>query len=190
VIFRHPCAVTESVLKTEMINHSLDEVLDKRQIPFFSRYPSYHSKLKRALELINFKDLFDPLSNNQEDFTKIRKGKLFMIRWVLNNGFLIDQVKNGEINPLIIFYENLLLQPELELKRIIDYLSLKKLNSARIEKDSNSSQSINIHDHKDIHLSKWQNNLSPELIDYIFNLLDIFDIDIYDQNVKPAKNLY
>jgi len=186
-ILRHPCAALESALRVGLIDPGFETMLGDRNKELFKNYPDLMEKCRKSLELLKFKESY---FNGQT--SKIRIGKRYIIKWCISNCFMINEIKRNRLKATVTFYENLFQNPTFEINKICKFWD--------IEYDKRMTSRINIASvsaHKDSPLKKkenitvlnqWKKSLEPELQDFTFTILDLFDLDIYNHHEHPNKN--
>lgn len=92
----------------------------------------------------------------------------------------------SEYDLILVSYERLVLEPEKELKRILTEIGYEESIGdilAKIEVPSSTGQ-----DHRSNRmeqLNKWRTHLSVKQIEEIMNVVDIFDMDFYHDDIMP-----
>lgn len=163
-IIRHPCAVVLSRMK-------LDWATDSDIEPFLAQ-----SKLIEDF----LKDKWDVIKQAE---TVEEKHALI---WCISNLVPLRQFSPNTLN--VVFYENLILQPEIEIPRLFQAINLpyKDTIFTQTGKPSTTtvrSSAVVTGDNK---LTGWQKSLSPAQIRNILAVVEAFELDyLYDNSVTP-----
>ena len=163
-IIRHPCAVVASRLQLKWASDSDIE-------PFLAQPKLIEDFLKDKLDVI------------RQAKTVEEKHALI---WCISNLIPLKQFERSELN--VIFYENLVLQPEIEIPRIfrainLDYTETVFKYVSRPSTTSIRSSAIVTGSDK---VSHWKNELSPQQITNILAVVKAFDLDyIYGEAARP-----
>jgi len=165
-LIRHPCAVAVSRL-----NQGWDVNLKK----LYLKDDLIEDYLKEKMILIE---------NAESFFEKA------VIQWCIEFIVPISQLKPGQY--LTVFYEDLVVSPEYELKRIFDYLQLswdkEVLKKVRIPSKTSFNKTNNI-DMKV--LTGWKQKCSHEDIKKFNEILEIFGINsLYNDSIYPNKKAF
>ena len=94
---------------------------------------------------------------------------------------------------IVVTYENLIKNGEMEIKRIFDFLNIledhkkiiKKLKIPSRFTMSNNPKKISNDNYQ---LSKWKNILSQDQIENILDIVSIFNLDFYSNKIEPDYN--
>jgi hypothetical protein len=123
----------------------------------------------------------------------IRKAKTdeekHAIIWSVSNLVPLRQFKPGELK--IVFYENLCIQPEIELPDIFASIG-QKFESPIIDKINRPSQTTRetsaVVTETD-KITNWKKNLSPSQIDNIFQVVEAFGLgNLYGDSILPLNS--
>ncbi len=165
MLLRHPCAVANSKLKLGWESH-LDDFLIQD-------------------ELMN--DYLAPFKDEIERTESMFEKHIFM--WCIENYIPLKQFRKGEI--LVIFYENLCIDPEGEIKKIFSFIGenyssdiLKDIikPSALSRKESAIISGDNL-------LDSWREDISEDQIKRAVEICSIFGLQqIYNENTMPLLN--
>lgn len=154
-IIRHPCAVALSRMQ-------LDWATDSDIEPFLAQPKLIDDFLADKLDIIK------SAKTDEEKHAII---------WCISNLVPLKQFGPKELN--VIFYENLVLQPEIEIPRIFQVINLPYENTvfAQANKPSTTtirSSAIVTGDNK---VTRWKRNLSAKQIDNILSIVEAFGLD-------------
>ena len=166
-IIRHPCAVVASRLQ---LKWATDTDLE----PFLAQPQLVEDFLQDKLVVI------------QQAKTAAEKHAII---WCISNLVPLKQFGPKGLN--VIFYENLVLQPEIEIPKLFQAINLpyKDTIFSQIEKPSTTtlrSSAVVTGDNKITH---WQNELSPTQIRDILAIVAAFGLDdLYSEAAGPLKH--
>jgi hypothetical protein len=125
-----------------------------------------------------------------DKFDTIRRAKTpeqkHAIIWSVCNLVPIRQFSSNQLNP--IFYENLCLQPEVEIPKIFRAIGCKYRESVfeDIKKPSTTTVRSSAVLSGENKVTRWQKELSPKQIDNILTIISEFGLDyIYDNSPAP-----
>ena len=154
-LLRHPIAVASSQLKNFYKEHS-----EKRIPP----NPQSHEYQKH-------RDFLESLDDGLEQFVSF---------WCLHN-YQTLKVSKEDTKWTTVFYEDLLLDPANEVKRIFSTLNEPVPDQVMNKINEPSRSNFNDHYVQDSkkQLEKWRNDISPEKAARIQDILNYFDIKIY-----------
>ena len=165
LLLRHPCAVANSKLKLGWESH-LDDFLIQDKL---------------------MNDYLAPFKDEIEHTESMFEKHIFM--WCIENYIPLKQFKKGEI--LVIFYENLCIDPEDEIKKIFSFIGenyssdiLKDIikPSALSRKESAIISGDNL-------LDSWREDISEDQIKRAVEICSIFGLQqIYNENTMPLLN--
>ena len=160
-LLRHPLAVVASQLKQGGWN-KVDSKVDLSKI---SAYP-YDIKNLEFLKKINTKE------------------EILTVQWCLHNKYVIEHSKNNK-NWITITYEEMVMQPEETLDRILKIWQVKR-NLEYINFQKKSFTSINRKDYKkEERLTKWRDEFTEQQIEKMLEILIFFEIDLYNYSIMP-----
>ncbi len=133
---------------------------------------------------IPFNDIFkrhEPFLSSIE--TKAEK---IVADWCINNKIVLEH-KRHNMDWITIFYENLLLNPEKELKRIFDRWSLSLPDEVfeNLRDASSTTQQATFQKGLDAQLSKWKRYFDQTDVDRMIRVLNYFEIDVYTDDLLP-----
>lgn len=162
LLLRHPCAVACSKLKLNWDTH-LEEYLSQEEL-----IEDYLFPVKKEIE------------KAKSDFEK----HIFL--WCIENYVPLKQFNEGEIH--LVFYENLCINPEREIKKLFSFLN-KKYNDGAIDNINNPS-SLSRSDSAIVTgeslIDMWRKYVSKEQIIKAEEILSIFGLDkIYSRETMP-----
>ncbi|MGM0410531.1 MAG: sulfotransferase domain-containing protein [Bacillota bacterium] len=189
-----------------LLRHPIAASLSRQKIWKNSSNPSYWSPnnsyfLNNEFFIKNHlnKNLQLYLKKNLNKFSLLEK---FVISWCLENLELIRKVQNSKKNNFIFLtYEELLMNSS----RVISFLSeklnlndkeallqqLKKPSSTVKYSDEKTKNNLNNNTYnKEYLLKKWKNTISNKTEKKLFDIIDLFDIDIYEMNNFMPKNKF
>jgi hypothetical protein len=164
-IVRHPCAVVLSRMR-------LAWATDTDIAPLLEQTNLVDDYLSDKMEIIH-------RSNTDEE--------KHAVIWCISNLVPIKQFNSDGLN--IVFYENLCLQPEVEIPKIFKAIKHEYQNSVfdQIKKPSRTitrNSAIITGEDKVTH---WQSELSAKQIHKIFSIIEDFDLSyIYGDSAKPV----
>ncbi|MCK4763597.1 MAG: hypothetical protein KAW12_15460 [Candidatus Aminicenantes bacterium] len=188
VIFRHPCAALESALRVGFIDTNFKLLLGDRSKKLFKAYPQLVKKVKKSLELLDYKNLWFGSVPDRE-----RKGKMLIIRWCLSNWFMLNDILKNGLDAFVIFYEQLYADPDKEIAALCGRLGMDYSPSMREEAGKPAASVVKNSPAKEKEkaitpVNRWRTSLSPALHDFCFKIMEIFDIDIYSAEILPNPN--
>jgi len=133
---------------------------------------------------------FNEVYTMHSDFLRTLKSKetILLAQWCISNKIPLDDSKNNE-DWITITYEELILEPQLTVKRIFDQWGLG-VDADAIEfrnKSSTTQQGSPISPKEQ--LGYWKKSFNDEQIFEMSNVLKYFKIELYDNDVMP-KTLY
>jgi len=107
------------------------------------------------------------------------KLELRVALWCVHNLYTLNHA-NANKKWLVVFYENLLLEPDLELKRIEKTLKIEipQLDN-KFRKASTTDFKGDFKQNPQEQLSKWQKKLSQKEVERMPDIFDYFDLKIY-----------
>jgi hypothetical protein len=164
LLLRHPFAVVASQLQYGSWNYQFTgfKVPD---MPFPDLYMAHESYLRK-------------LTTKEEALTAT---------WCITNLVPLRHKHNNE-RWITVFYEDLLLHPERELRRIFDQwkITMPEHILSRVDKPSTTTKEATFSRGAASQLEKWQNDLSENQIKRMTAVLEYFKVEVYDgQNVLP-----
>ncbi len=158
-IVRHPCAVVESWKRMGWTWKSKD----------LERVLSYRELMDDYL--YKYMDVIDSAR------TTLQK---YAVLWSIENKVPLEQLSKGELSALLIKYEDMILYPEKEFKRIKEFLNLKKVpNIKKLQKRSRSADKNTFTPSPEDLIYKWKKRLTEKEIEEIMDIVKRFEIDIY-----------
>jgi hypothetical protein len=163
-IIRHPCAVVLSRMK-------LDWATDTDIYPFLAQREVIGDFLSDKMDII------------KKAKTDVEK---HAIVWCVSNLVPLKQFNSGGLS--IIFYENLCIQPHIEIPKIFKTLQHEYKNSVfdHINKPSTTSMRTSAVLTGENKVTRWKRELSPEQISNIMSVVETFKLDhIYGESVMP-----
>lgn len=164
-LIRHPFAVAASQMKEGSWNDKFEafEVPDMPFNEFYHEHSSFLSSLKT-------------------------KQSRIVANWCLNNQIVLQNSRNN-IDWVNVCYENLLVDPEQELKRIFSAwnIPMPKVILRKISKASSTTQESTFQKSVDEQLSKWRTFFSGKEIELMQRVLNYFEIKIYSDDVMPVS---
>jgi len=167
-LVRHPFAVVASQLR----HGSWDKIPDRFELPK-SPFPEFYFQHKEFLKSLN---------SREEVLTAV---------WCLINSVPLNHARNNK-DWITIHYENLLLNPEIEMKRIfniwgMDYPDNIKKNIAILSKTAKPNQ---FEENKINQLEKWKDFFSEDQLFRMGLIMDYFKISVYSRfKVVPENYL-
>ena len=186
IIFRHPLAVANSAFRKSYTIAHYEEIFDERQHAFFEKYPEYYDKVQKALKLLSYSSMYSIHTSTYE-----RHMKIFLINWFFVNTYLLNEYKANNNLGFRIFYENLFMKEIDGFKEILNFLNMnnntKILSNVRNLSHS-SNDSNNIYIKKSEHLQNPINIINNNIKRYYYQLIDIFENDIYTDMMEPNSN--
>lgn len=172
LLIRHPCAVVASQIRSGFYgyNHSTmykDESPTKETIlKEAQRIGIYNKYILKKIEGLESKE------------------ELLAASWCFD---YYVPLRHPNINSWILLsYENLIIEPEKTIKRILELLNIKNTGKclAEIYKPSKvASSDLKLESY--LQLSKWRNYLSPPQIQNILDVVYGFGFEFYDEGIKP-----
>ena len=163
-IIRHPCAVVLSRMH-------LDWATDSDIEPFLVQSELIEDFLKDKLDIIK------SAKTDEEKHAVI---------WCISNLVPLQQFGRNELN--VIFYENLVLQPEIEIPKVFEAINLPYGDTVFVQANKPStttvrSSAIVTGDDKITH---WKRVFSPKQIDSILSMVEAFGLDyLYSEFDMP-----
>ncbi|KYK31987.1 MAG: hypothetical protein AYK22_00055 [Thermoplasmatales archaeon SG8-52-3] len=177
LIIRHPCACIASQMKSGLYGYRTNKS------PYIDIIPTKEIILD---EIQKISELNDSLIKKIKNIDK--KEEIFATAWCLDNYFLISQ-KNFYPWKLI-FYEKLIKNSDEEIINLFKKIGEKKVPK-NVFKNLKKPSSVTMKEdkkyinHPNKQLSKWKDYLSEKQIKRILNVLSIFEIDLYNENLEP-----
>ena len=187
----------------------LSNIADRPPIVLMVRHPlqvaASWAKLGWGRETLGSRSNFDIVTSQQpllDDFPIIQE----VMRWLDPKDFVEmvvflwciyylvpkTQLRDGAAHA--VFYENLLLDPELEVSALFAYLRQPfephKLQSVLNKSSSTNFLGRNFQQDKTTLVNSWQSEFSAKQIDRATQILQAFGLNhLYDQNGYPAEKL-
>ena len=166
LIIRHPCAVVSSRMK-------LGWWTDQDIAPMLSQSKLVEDHLEDKLDLINGAE------TEEEKHAVI---------WCIHNLIPLRQFSGQQLS--IIFYENLYLQPEIEVPRLFQSVPFGFQSSVytALNRPSHTSlRSSEIFSGRDL-VKQWEKSLTPPEVDRILKVVESFGLDgIYGDSFVPSQ---
>ena len=166
-MIRHPCAVVLQRIKLQWGSH-LEEFLNQKKL---------------------MEDFLAPYEDFIQDIIKEgKKHKEYALMWAIENFIPLKWISNRPW--FLITYEELFINRTQLLKKLFQYLGYKY--SKKIEKESYKLSSTaavkdKIEIEKKLILSKWQHELSNEEIKDILDIIEKFEVSLYNSDIIPHK---
>ncbi len=160
-IIRHPCAIVFSRIQLKW-GTLIDDLFSQDELmeDFLAPFESFIRDAKTDLEK-------------------------HTIMWCVENLVPLKQLKKDEF--LLCSYENLVVQQELEIKRIFRYLDLKipaKLSNVISKPTTVTQKNAPIYQGGNL-LESWKKNLDSRDVRKVLEITERFNIDIYSENTMP-----
>ena len=161
-IIRHPCAVVESQKRM-----GWEKGREKELLRVLSQ--------ERLLEdyLVPFEDEIERVKRKGDYWEKSA------LLWAIENMVPMRQIKEGSLHALLVFYEDLIMNPEKELKRISEYTGIKEINQKKLAKPSRTADKSTFSASREKMLYKWKSRLSEENIKKILEVVNRLNMGIY-----------
>ncbi len=167
-IMRHPCAVIES----------------QKRIGWEKDREAELIRVVSQVKLIE--DYLQPFQRDIERIVKVgdywEKSALL---WSIENMVPLKQMKAGHLHALLIFYENLILNPREEAAKIEKYTGIKKINLSALLHPSSTADKRTFSTSKKKMLAKWKDRLLDEEASKILSIVKKMEIPIYDYDLLP-----
>lgn len=110
--------------------------------------------------------------------------EILVATWCLTNQVPLSHLKNN-INWITITYEELLLQPEITVERILkEWQMTSDISKINFKRQSFTSIAGSPTDTKK-RLHYWEGSFNPEQIDSMTRVLKYFEVTLYDSNPEP-----
>jgi len=165
VLHRHPCAVVSSQLQFRSFNKIPANV--KGALPRF-RGDSIYQKCKGAWDCIN---------SPEEYLAAI---------WAIKTKYILDSTIEGN-KSIQIFYEDLLMDFPTVKKYVEDHLRFGQIQLSPVSSPSSSTPNGSHLLQGEKQLLKWKKYLSIKQIKSILNIVDLFEVELYDDSPYPKK---
>lgn len=158
LIIRHPCAVISSQLRLKQFSKVKSALMNKN---YYIDFPHIKDKL-----------------NNYKDFEEI-----LAARWCQENYIPLI---NNRSSCILITYENLLNNPEKEIKKIFNEWNIEIPEKIYKNFSISSSTTFRDIDHKNKMkmLSTWQKDLNKNQINKILKVVKDFGMDFYTEELE------
>lgn len=163
-IVRHPCAVVSSRMQ---LGWATDTDIES----FLAQPKLIEDHLKDKLDSIRQAETIE---------------EKHAIIWCISNLVPLKQFGPNDLN--VIFYENLVLQPEIEIPRLFQAIHLPYRDTvfARAGKPSTTAMRTSAVVTGDNRITGWRKTLSPVQIRNILAVVEAFELDyIYGESVMP-----
>jgi len=163
MLLRHPCAVANSRSTLGWDSH-LDDFLAQH-------------------ELVN--DFLGPLRKEMENAETLFEQQVFM--WCVENYIPLKQFNENEI--LVVFYEHLNRNPQVEIERIMGFLgkSFSPDLLAKVSKPSTESRKDSAIISGDDPISSWRKSVSDQQVKKAVEILSLFGMHkIYNEGDLPV----
>lgn len=150
-----------------------------------STFISQHKRFRKGFNLSNERFFFidkDPKYQLHKDFIDSIKNDLqkeFSI-FCLNNYHIYNDYRN--YNCLTIFYEVLLYNPEQSLRKVTEEWNLLNTSDVDYRNPSSEASTEGIKQDFEKQITKWKSSLSNEDIMRFQEVLDYFEIKVYNMN--------
>jgi hypothetical protein len=167
LFLRHPFAVVASQSKFGAWDNREHEQYEIPEIPFNVIYTEH-------------KKFLDTLTTQEEALTA---------RWCIANRIPLNDNRNN-IEWIIMFYEDLILDPKKELNRLFDKWKIALPEGALdvINRPSSMTIDASAIGNNEKQLSKWKTQLNEHQIEKMQRVLDYFEITVYSKNdIYPKK---
>ncbi|MFW6015993.1 MAG: sulfotransferase [bacterium] len=162
-MMRHPCAVVNSRLRLGWGN-PIAELLTQNNL--------YEDYLKKYKTVINNAD------------TKFERHLIF---WCLEN-YIPLKLLNDNDDLYIIFYENLCIYPEQEIKNLFNYLNInynEEVQKKVVQSSKMSRKGSAINTGNNL-LSNWKKDINNEQIEKFLKIVEVFGLNkIYSEDIMP-----
>jgi hypothetical protein len=166
-LLRHPCAVVSSMMRFDSFKNVHNQIHKYKEMKYSSLYYKYE-------------DIIAKLESKEEKIAFI---------WCVQNIIPLESNKYKE-KRLTIFYEDLILKPEEEITRIFTFIGKK--TPTNIYDNFNTPSFTTVSGSEILkggnQLSGWKKSLNEKQIDDIINVLKMFKIDLYNEDLTPNKN--
>ena len=182
LLIRHPCSVIVSQLKTGFCGYHADTP------PYNNIFPTKKMILREAEKI----DLIE--SNILNELKKIEtKEEILAASWCLDNIVPLSSPKPHKW--ITVFYERLVKEKESEMIRILKEIGEVKLTKSIIKVLQTPSMLTSVeekHIVKDAEkqLSKWKNQLSEKQVKNILDIVSLFNLDFYKEDIEPDYNYF
>jgi len=166
LVVRHPCAAVESQCR-------LGKPWDPTQV--LERYRT-NQRLHDVTEGRYLKFL-------NSELTKVQA---LTLNWIIENQWPVERAKEDGYS--VVFYEDLLLNPESVWPYLCDSLGLANVPDTGLLRKPSQQAADKSADHRQLlRGARWRTELTPEQLDSIQNLLDATDCTIYTTDaVEPT----
>ena len=160
LVVRHPCAVVASRLKLSTADWSAEKAL--------GRYRDNKAVHELIGERFNV-DLAQPMSD----------AAALSCVWCIENVLPLEWA--AQENYKVVAYENLLMHPETEWRRVVDYLGLEKIPDTELLVAPSQQSAPDMSDRKFTpqHIERWRTQLSSGDIAAVAGMMERFGSDLY-----------
>ncbi len=136
-----------------------------------------------------------------EDYLEPFKGKIMRIEkegdyweksallWAIENMVPIEQIKAGNLHALPVFYEDILMNPEKEFRKISEYTGITDMDIKNLTKPSRTADKKTFSSSKEKMLSKWKNRLSEDEVESIIGTINSIGARYYSEELMPMVRL-
>ena len=165
-LMRHPCAVVFSRMQ-------LGWATDRDIQPFLSQPELVADHLMEHMDLIH---------------TARTDEEKHAIIWSVSNLVPLKQLTPGTFH--FVYYEDLCVQPEIELPRIFQTLNMNYDSSLakKVHRPSQTTRATSAVVNGNDQISQWKNTLSPLQIERILKVTQAFGLDhLYNDSLLPLK---
>ena len=182
LLIRHPCSVIVSQLKTGFCGYH------SHSLPYNDIFPTKKMILKEA-------EKFDVIDSGVLDKLKKIESReeILATSWCLDNIILLSSSKPYKW--IIVFYEKLVKEKESETIRILKEIGEEKLTQSMIKGLKRPSM-LTLESEKQVindvqkQLSKWKKTLSEKQIKDILNVVSLFNLDFYSEDIEPDYSYF
>ena len=132
--------------------------------------------------LLSQQDLMEDHLKPYQEFIEKEKGEPYKnvaLVYSIINFTVLSQIENDIFDPIIVKYEDLVLNPKNALKKLILGLNLENVCNVEklsmLRKDSDTTQKNRKSYEKNERLTSWKNELTPEQIEQISRIVTQFE---------------
>lgn len=160
LVVRHPCAVVASRLKLSTADWSAEKAL--------GRYRDDKAVYELIGERFNV-DLARPMS----------AASALSCVWCIENVLPVEWA--AQENYRVVAYENLLMYPEIEWRRVVSFLGLEKIPNTELLGAPSQQSAPDMCDRKFTpqHIERWRTQLGSEEIAAVADMMERFGSDLY-----------
>ena len=205
--FNHKLTTTRTIFKTQKVTYYFDDLMHHFKGDFglyLIRNPVSHSLSRLRNGWSVYIDLYSEAKKIKTKLPKTAKLKInqvistgtnlekFIVSWCLENYVFIRNYQEGKLpsNVFPVFYEDLVLHPEITIKELCHKIKMKYSNkmlsiveapSSGIVHSAKETESEIIAGNKNYLANRWKENLGINSEKEIKNILTSFGISIYLQ---------